>query len=639
MPLLLLLGCCLVVNAAQQPGPGTVYLVVGSDTAIWNAVTTVDVFNRHPYYPQDSFTDSNAPVYQVMDPAWREHFKDSFGQTIKFTWWMMGGNIYRDASNLNVPVPNTMTLYLMKKYHGDAIRQFGDELSLHYHTFLWSDYNGTGIYYWNQTQTFMQCKEDFDVTLAQYLLEESIFPVSFRSGWHFMDQEWQQYLNQLIPYCFHNNYPTFLPWYTSPGPIAGVEDWSHAQSNFVPFHPSTNDYQLPGDSPGWNVRSVKIPYLTQTIVDNIFSEASNGVAQVACFWDHLPENFVTNISTLASMVELAWSKTPSVQFRYCTAVEAMQRWRGLTNELAPTLSVTDNTSGPTVTLAITSNVPIFQERPFVCLLDAFQQYRNVTAACQPDGHNSWKIDLGLPTNLLAKVAVAVTDDAGNFATHTLRYLPDDLYLDNLDHQYSEEQGNWTSTTNAAWGIDARLMLLGSNNSAKAEWALPLSWSGRYRLSVLVPGLPNEATNVVFNVISADTNIVSVVLPTGIPTNQWAFVASAVLDQAVSNRIEMTVSGNAQPGALAVADVLRVQPVSESSQARVAPQTSIVLMAGPSGYVLRFRANPGGRYAVQRSPDLNSWSTLEFQSPATDEVLEYVDSQPPPSRAFYRLLEQ
>ena len=90
---------------------------------------------------------------------------------------------------------------------------------------------------------------------------------------------------------------------------------------------------------------------------------------------------------------------------------------------------------------------------------------------------------------------------------------------------------------------------------------------------------------------------------------------------------------------AVSPLTEVQPVSESSQARVAPQTSIVLMAGPSGYVLRFRANPGGRYAVQRSPDLNSWSTLEFQSPATDEVLEYVDSQPPPSRAFYRLLEQ
>src|ERR1700730_11328544 len=78
------------------PAPGNGYLVVGSDTAIWNAVTTVDVYTRHPHYLQDSFTGTNAPVFEVMDPAWRNQFKDSFGQPIKFTWWMMGGNIYRD---------------------------------------------------------------------------------------------------------------------------------------------------------------------------------------------------------------------------------------------------------------------------------------------------------------------------------------------------------------------------------------------------------------------------------------------------------------------------------------------------------------------------------------------------------------
>ena len=160
-------ACAGVVSSAAAT-PGTVYLVVGSDTAIWNAVTTVDVYTRHPHYLQDSFTDTNAPIFQVMDPAWRSQFKDSFGQPIKFTWWMMGGNIYRDADNLNVPIANTMTLHLMKAYHGAAIQQFGDQLSLHYHTYLWSDYNGNGTYYWNQTRTFNECRADFDVTLARF---------------------------------------------------------------------------------------------------------------------------------------------------------------------------------------------------------------------------------------------------------------------------------------------------------------------------------------------------------------------------------------------------------------------------------------------------------------------------------------
>jgi hypothetical protein len=637
--LVLLLGC-LTAGVAQQAAPGTVYLVVGSDTAIWNGVGTVDVYTRYPYYRQDSFTDPNAPIYKVMDPSWRAQFKDSFGQTIKFTWWMMGGNIYRDAMNLNVPIANTMTLHLMKQYHGEAIRRFGDELSLHYHTYKWSDYNGTGVYYWNQTRTFNERQEDFDVTLAQYLLEENVFPVSFRSGWHFMDQDWQQCLNQLIPYCLHDNYPAFVPWYTNAGPIGGVEDWSHAPSAFVPFHPSTNDYQLPGDSPGWNVRSVKIQYLTQTNLDQIFSEASNGVDQVCCFWDHLPEDFVVNIARLASLVGQAASNSPSVAFRYCTAIEAMQRWRGLTNEPAPRLEVAQNLQGATVSLVITSNVPIFQERPFVCFRDAFQQYSNVTSACRSAGSNTWTIDLVLPTNLLAKVAVAVTDTAGNLSTQILRYLPDDLYLDNLDSQYSEEQGTWTSTTNAAWGTDARFMLLQSNGTAQADWWLPLVWSGRYRLSVQVPSFTNAATNVLFNILSAETNVLSVLFPPGVPTNQWAFLASVVLDQSASNRVEMIVSGTNQAGAFALADVLRVAPESEASLPVIDEKAGIAFTPNSSGYLLRFRARDGSRYAVQRSGDvLTGWATLQVDSPSGAQTLEFVDPKPLPGQAFYRILEQ
>ena len=206
--------------------------------------TTVDAYTRHPYYKQDMFAAPTSVAYQVMDQGFRDRFKDSFGQSLKITWWMMGGNIYRDATNLNVPVPNTMTLHLMKKYHGDRIQQLGDEVSMHYHTFIWSDYNGGTNSYWNQSPTFDDCRADFDVTLAQYLLEEGVFPVSFRSGWHFMDNDWQAYLNRLLPYCLHNDYGVKKVWAANSGPIAGVEDWSQATSLLYSIPPLDN--QLPG---------------------------------------------------------------------------------------------------------------------------------------------------------------------------------------------------------------------------------------------------------------------------------------------------------------------------------------------------------------------------------------------------------
>jgi len=107
---LLLSTSFLTSFSAAFAAPGTAYLVVGSDTAIWNAGTTVDVYTRPPHYKQDSFTITNAPSFQVMDPAWRDQFRDFYGSQIKFTWWIMGGNIFRDADNLNVPIANTMVL-------------------------------------------------------------------------------------------------------------------------------------------------------------------------------------------------------------------------------------------------------------------------------------------------------------------------------------------------------------------------------------------------------------------------------------------------------------------------------------------------------------------------------------------------
>src|SRR5262249_33072890 len=152
---------------------------------------------------------------------------------------------------------------------------------------------GDGIFYWNQSRTFHECRADFDLALAQSLIEEGMFPVSFRSGWHYMDNEWQQYLDELLPFSLHNFSPNVRG--DPVEPYDNVYDWSKATLAFIPFHPSTTNYQLAGDGIGWNVRSVKMPSVTQAIMNQMFAQAAGGTNQVACFWAHLPEvDYLTN---------------------------------------------------------------------------------------------------------------------------------------------------------------------------------------------------------------------------------------------------------------------------------------------------------------------------------------------------------
>jgi len=112
------------------------------------------------------------------------------------------------------------------------------------------DYDGDGKYWWNQAQTFEECRSDFEFTLAQQLIEENVFPVSFRSGWHFMDNAWQQRLDEILPFSMHNAYPQRK--LTGSEPLANIIDWSRAPTSWVPYHPDPQDYQVPGPGHGWN---------------------------------------------------------------------------------------------------------------------------------------------------------------------------------------------------------------------------------------------------------------------------------------------------------------------------------------------------------------------------------------------------
>ncbi len=243
--------------------------------------------------------------------------------------------------------------------------------------------------------------------------------------------------------------------------------------------------------------------LTQPVMNQIFALAQDGTNEIACLWNHLPENYLTTITNMGNFIQAAVSNYPGVSFRYCTAIEAMQRWLGASNQAPPQLDVSQTVQGNTLVLTISVNEPIFQAQPFVAIRDALQVYR--IASCQPLSTNSWVATMPVPLSQIAKVGVAVTDNLGNPATSILRYLPDDLYLDNLDAEYAEVSGAWEQSPTFAWGLDARVALLTSNDTARVQWSLPVSWTGHYNLFAQVAAVTNAATNVSFTVSDGDSN--------------------------------------------------------------------------------------------------------------------------------------
>ena len=530
---------------------GKVYLVIGSDTAIWNNMS-VSKFNCT--YNLDLFTAPASNTAVVMSETFRAPMVDSFGNKIKITWWMMAGNIFRYATNNNIPVNNIMTLHLMKKYFGDKIEQWGDELSLHYHTFAWTDYDGDGIYWWNQSQTFLETKDDFDYTLAQFLLEEDVFPVSFRSGWHYMDNDWQNYLNEILPYSLHNDWPAVR--FTTTEPIDNVFDWSQSSPEFVPFNPAPENYQLQGNSKGWNVRSKYLGSVTTQMVNSIFQKANQGTDQLACFWSHLPDvNFLNEIQQVNNIVQQVANNYPNVQFKYCTAIEAYQLWLQSNDDEKPDLQITEQINGSEVKFQITTNEPIFQSQPFVAIKDRYERY--MIAECENISTNAWQTVLSYPINDLGKVGAAVTDTVGNLSTSFINYLPDDQFIDNSDPQYSEVYGTWTTSSNTAWNTNSRISNLNPGDSAKVRWNIESGYSGLHNIFIQFPELPNHTDTIYFeffkNGIIEDTIIFSI----DGEFSKWLYVKTFDVNSGENNFIEMSVKNNGQTLNVLSADILRL----------------------------------------------------------------------------------
>jgi hypothetical protein len=531
---------------------GTVLLVIGSDTGIWDGL---DVSTYRCTIGPTLYTDPTRNANRVMDPAFRDSLVDYYGTPMKLTWWMMAGNMFRLSVNTDVPTPSTMPIYLMNRYEGDGLRQWGDEMSFHYHDWYWSDENGDGIWYWNQAPAFPVIAAEFDQTLAEMLIEEDLFPVSFRSGWHAMDNAWQHRLDEILPFSMHNDYPSVHSDPTEP--VDNVYDWSRAPSSFIPFHPSTTDYQVPGDGRGWNLRSRYMSAADSAFLTGIFAAASTGVDQVVCLWAHLPEtDFLDNLQKVHRSALAASSTYPSVPYRYCTAVEAMQRWLGTSDTTKPTITLTEQTSGEEIGWTVEVDEPIFQIVPVVAVKDRYALHRLLPMT--QTAPYRWETTVRVLQSDLAAVAVAVTDTSGNLSTLHQRYLPEDIYIDDGDPGYQELAGVWSTIPLRGWGASFRSASVSAADSASARWSARVLQPGTYSVFLREPATSQPAENVRITVTGGSTSVDSVFTRSALVGDQWTYLTTTDLDPAIPIVVEV-ISRATGPQVL-TADVLRLTPL-------------------------------------------------------------------------------
>ncbi|MCK4716732.1 MAG: T9SS type A sorting domain-containing protein, partial [Candidatus Marinimicrobia bacterium] len=291
-------------------------------------------------------------------------------------------------------------------------------------------------------------------------------------------------------------------------------------------------------------------------IDKIFKAAHEGIDQVACIWGHLPESdFLENLAAIDSLAHCALVEYPDVQFRYCTAVEAMRLWMGSEDITAPQLIINEELSGDSLYLQIQSSEPIFQKTPFVAAKDIYENHYVVP--CIETGSLTWHTSKPLERSMLAKIGVTVCDSVGNQTKEFITYKPDDLYIDNDDPGYMELSGNWSSNQTSAWGTSSRIANIEAGDTISAKWVLSVENAGLYNVFIQIPDIDNAVEQMLFTFFTNDMLICTTSITSGLRPNEWNYLNSINLNPGEENYILMEVAGDNQAGKRAVNDVLKI----------------------------------------------------------------------------------
>ena len=416
----------MVITGPPPPPPGKVYVQFCSDTSTGGLGTSTH-YNRFPK-ADSTYASPTGMAAQVMADSYRNAHVDSLGNRLKLTWYMNCGSIYSGGIDTSPILPYE----LMMDYHGNEIARWGDEMAFHYHTWAW---DGSA---WTQTAEFTPCLPDFEQTLAHLVIDRGFYPASFRSGWNWMSNIWENYLDDWIVYRFE------------------------CGSAWEPYHPSVTDYKAVGNMRGWESRYDYTPSVTQSMVEPAFTAALAGTDQVVTLFSHLKEDtFASGIDAATNVFAAMHQKYPTIDYEYLTGRECMLKWRGGSDITPPVISVSISDSDGTRAAIISTNEDIYQKQPFVALLRSDGTYSRVD--CVPVGTNRWAVSYDLADT--CGISAAVTDWFGNA---TVKALPVPLRLYDVESSATSESitVRWKTTAPADSQVDWKQVSAGVTGSVR-----------------------------------------------------------------------------------------------------------------------------------------------------------------------------
>ena len=324
------------------------------------------VVDPHLLAYNDTWDKVDAMLAKLMSQSFRTLIPDSAGKGWIYNWFCVDHVDY----DLN-PRRRDMGYHNVFEHYNAQIRKTGstqDGLHFHYHPHSFRrEAHRSATHWWASSDSLHQI-------ISRRIIDHHWFPAAHRPGFHVIRPDSHWFLEQHIPFDFSNQATVKT---AEDGVQFGLEggrfgDWRRAPATWEPYHPSADDYQVPGNCRRWIARCLNVGtryrLLQERDVRQAFAEAAEGKPVVLAITNHDFRDMEPDINAFRQLVNRVAVDFPQTPFLYCEAVNAMQAALDLAPDPPCELDLSvRQIDERTHILTVSSATPTFGPQPWLAL--------------------------------------------------------------------------------------------------------------------------------------------------------------------------------------------------------------------------------------------------------------------------------
>lgn len=273
-----------------------------------------------------SWKEIDEMLSRIMDKKFRRGFPDSYGGGWVYNWHCL------DHVGFKTNERGRDLGYHRVFDHYKALLQKQKNCpdALHYHFHYISTYRDAH----RCATSFLNSAPEFLEVLCRKVIERHWFPKAARAGFQTERPDSHWFLEQWVPYDLTNmaqDDNKILEHFTD-FRKGRSGNWRRAPADWSVYHPSHDDYQIPGACRRWIGRALnplnRVGLLTKREVEKAFQRANKGLPTLLGLAGHDFRELEDEVEYICSLIRAVAPRYPKVKFKYAEEVEAFRRITG-----------------------------------------------------------------------------------------------------------------------------------------------------------------------------------------------------------------------------------------------------------------------------------------------------------------------